>query len=82
MLYPADIRATGVGATVAVGRLGSMAGPLVAGQILALGMGGSAVLFAAAPGLLLSAGMALTLMRGQRRAADSAGACTSASAGA
>ena len=82
MLYPADIRATGVGATVAVGRLGSMAGPLVAGQILALGMGGSAVLFAAAPGLLLSAGMALTLMRGQRRAIDRAGACTSASTGA
>lgn len=82
MLYPADIRATGVGATVAVGRLGSMAGPLVAGQILALGMGGSAVLFAAAPGLLLSAGMALTLMRGQRRAIDRAGACTGASTGA
>lgn len=82
MLYPADIRATGVGATVAVGRLGSMAGPLVAGQILALGMGGSAVLFAAAPGLLLSAGMALTLMRGQRRAIDRAGACTNASTGA
>lgn len=66
-LYPARIRATGVGATVAAGRLGSMAGPLVAGQVLALGLGGSAVLLAAVPGLLLSAGMALTLMRGQRR---------------
>lgn len=66
-LYPAGIRATGVGATVAVGRLGSMAGPLVAGQILALGMGGAGVLFAAAPGLLFSAAAALALMRGQRR---------------
>lgn len=66
-LYPARIRATGVGATVAAGRLGSMAGPLVAGQVLALGLGGSVVLLAAAPGLLLSAGMALALMRGQRR---------------
>jgi AAHS family 3-hydroxyphenylpropionic acid transporter len=66
-LYPARIRATGVGATVAAGRLGAMAGPLVAGQALALGLGGSAVLLAAAPGLLLSAGMALALMRGQRR---------------
>lgn len=66
-LYPARIRATGVGATVAAGRLGSMAGPLVAGQVLALGLGGSAVLLAAAPGLLLSAGMTLLLMRGQRR---------------
>lgn len=67
MLYPAAIRATGVGATVAVGRLGSMAGPLVAGQVLALGLGSGAVLFAAAPGLLFSAGAALALMRGQRR---------------
>lgn len=66
-LYPARIRATGVGATVAAGRLGSMAGPLVAGQLLALGLEGSAVLLAAVPGLLLSAAMALTLMRGQRR---------------
>jgi AAHS family 3-hydroxyphenylpropionic acid transporter len=80
MLYPVDMRAMGVGATVAVGRLGSMAGPLVAGQILALGMGGSGVLFAAAPGLLLSAGAALALMRGQRRDADSAGACAATKA--
>ncbi len=34
---------------------------------LGLGLGGGAVLLAAAPGLLLSAGMALALMRGQRR---------------
>ena len=72
-LYPVGIRATGVGATVAIGRLGSMAGPLVAGQILALGMGGGGVLFAAAPGLLFSAGAALALMRGQRRNVGSAG---------
>lgn len=63
-LYPSGIRASGVGATVAVGRLGSMAGPLVAGQVLALGLEGAGVLFAAAPGLLLSAGMALMLMLG------------------
>nr|WP_298144212.1 3-(3-hydroxy-phenyl)propionate transporter MhpT [uncultured Pseudomonas sp.] len=66
-LYPLNIRATGIGATVAAGRLGSMAGPLVAGQILALGLGGAGVLCAAAPGLLFSAGAALVLMRGQRR---------------
>ncbi|HEX8601678.1 MAG TPA: 3-(3-hydroxy-phenyl)propionate transporter MhpT, partial [Pseudoduganella sp.] len=33
-LYASGIRATGVGASVAVGRLGAIAGPLVAGQVL------------------------------------------------
>ena len=43
-LYPTQVRATGVGASVAVGRLGSMAGPLAAGQILAAGAGVAAAL--------------------------------------
>ena len=30
--YPTAVRATGVGAAVAIGRLGSVAGPLAAGQ--------------------------------------------------
>jgi AAHS family 3-hydroxyphenylpropionic acid transporter len=38
-LYSTQVRATGLGASVAVGRLGSMAGPLAAGQILAAGAG-------------------------------------------
>jgi AAHS family 3-hydroxyphenylpropionic acid transporter len=37
--YPAAIRATGVGSAVAIGRLGSMSGPLIAGQMLAAGTG-------------------------------------------
>ena len=37
--YPAAIRATGVGTAVAVGRLGAMSGPLLAGKMLALGTG-------------------------------------------
>ncbi|WP_455923211.1 3-(3-hydroxy-phenyl)propionate transporter MhpT [Pseudomonas putida] len=61
-VYPADIRATGVGACVAVGRLGSMAGPLAAGQILAAGAGVSGVLLAAAPGLVVAAAAALALL--------------------
>ncbi len=66
-VYPADIRATGVGACVAVGRLGSMAGPLAAGQILAAGAGVSGVLLAAAPGLVVAAVAALALL-GEGRA--------------
>lgn len=53
--YPTQVRATGVGAAVAIGRLGSVSGPLAAGQILAAGAGTAGVLMAAAPGLLVAA---------------------------
>jgi AAHS family 3-hydroxyphenylpropionic acid transporter len=53
--YPARVRATGVGAAVAVGRLGAMSGPLVAGQMLALGTGTVGVLLVSAPGIVVAA---------------------------
>ncbi|PZW55227.1 AAHS family 3-hydroxyphenylpropionic acid transporter [Pseudomonas sp. URMO17WK12:I6] len=53
--YPTSVRATGVGAAVAIGRLGSVAGPLAAGQILAAGAGTTGVLLATSPGLLIAA---------------------------
>ncbi|MFL6966399.1 3-(3-hydroxy-phenyl)propionate transporter MhpT [Pseudomonas alvandae] len=52
--YPTAVRATGVGAAVAIGRLGSVAGPLAAGQILAAGAGTSTVLLATSPGLIIA----------------------------
>ena len=61
-VYPADMRATGVGACVAVGRLGSMAGPLAAGQLLASGAGVGGVLLAASPGLVIAGVAALALL--------------------
>ncbi|MHA6195481.1 3-(3-hydroxy-phenyl)propionate transporter MhpT [Pseudomonas wadenswilerensis] len=54
-LYPTTVRATGVGAAVAIGRLGSVSGPLAAGQILAAGAGTAGVLLAASPGLVIAA---------------------------
>jgi AAHS family 3-hydroxyphenylpropionic acid transporter len=62
-LYPTLIRATGVGASVSVGRLGSVAGPLVAGQVLAAGAGVAGVMIAASPGLVVAAVCALKLSR-------------------
>jgi AAHS family 3-hydroxyphenylpropionic acid transporter len=62
-LYPTAIRATGVGASVAVGRLGSVAGPLVAGQVLAAGAGAAGVMLAASPGLVVAALCAWKLSR-------------------
>ncbi|NIJ59943.1 AAHS family 3-hydroxyphenylpropionic acid transporter [Pseudochelatococcus lubricantis] len=47
--YPAEVRGTGVGISVAVGRLGSIAGPLYAGALLARGMSPEQVLYAILP---------------------------------
>jgi MFS transporter, AAHS family, 3-hydroxyphenylpropionic acid transporter len=53
-LYPAAVRGTGVGAAVAVGRIGSIAGPLLAGGLLAHGFGPNAVSAIATPGLVIA----------------------------
>ncbi|MCY1455958.1 3-(3-hydroxy-phenyl)propionate transporter [compost metagenome] len=55
LFYPTKVRATGVGSAVAVGRLGAMTGPLVAGQMLALGTGTAGVMLVCAPGVVLAA---------------------------
>ncbi|MFC0665311.1 3-(3-hydroxy-phenyl)propionate transporter MhpT [Azotobacter chroococcum] len=66
LFYPTAVRATGVGAAVAVGRLGSMSGPLVAGQMLAMGTGATGLLLASAPGVVVAAAAVFYLL-GQRR---------------
>ncbi len=66
--YPTAIRATGVGATIAVGRLGAVAGPLVAAALLAEGMSQAGVLLALAP-LALIAGVASVALLGRPTAA-------------
>jgi len=66
-LYSTQVRATGVGASVAIGRLGSMAGPLAAGQILAAGTGVGGVLLAASPGLVVAAVAARALLAKRNR---------------
>lgn len=54
LFYRTEVRATGVGTAVAVGRLGAMSGPLVAGKMLALGTGTVGVMAASAPGLVVA----------------------------
>ncbi|MNN40207.1 putative niacin/nicotinamide transporter NaiP [compost metagenome] len=49
LFYRTEVRATGVGSAVAIGRLGAMSGPLVAGKMLALGTGAAGVMAASAP---------------------------------
>lgn len=53
--YPTAIRGTGVGSAIAVGRLGAMSGPLIAGQMIALGAGTTGVMLASAPGIVVAA---------------------------
>ncbi len=47
--YPSEVRGTGVGLAVSVGRLGSIVGPLVAGWLLASGMGPQQLLYTLLP---------------------------------
>jgi AAHS family 3-hydroxyphenylpropionic acid transporter len=61
LYYRTAIRGTGVGAAVAVGRLGSVVGPLFAGGLLAGGSGSAAVLLAIVPFVAVGGGAALAL---------------------
>lgn len=69
LFYRTEVRATGVGSAVAVGRLGAMSGPLVAGKMLALGFGSAGVMLASAPGLVL-AGIAVFYLFARQRGQD------------
>jgi MFS transporter, AAHS family, 3-hydroxyphenylpropionic acid transporter len=63
-LYPTEVRGTGVGAAVAVGRMGSILGPLIAGQLLAIGQGATVLLSASIP-LVAVAAIAAWLVVGK-----------------
>ncbi|KVN92296.1 MFS transporter [Burkholderia ubonensis] len=61
--YPTAMRGTGVGSAVAVGRLGSVVGPLAAAELLAMGRSASVVIGASIPVTLVAAIAALVLIR-------------------
>lgn len=63
MFYPTEMRGTGVGAAVAVGRIGSFAGPLFAGMLLSLGSSSAMVIGASIPLIFIAAVAALFLVR-------------------
>lgn len=72
-LFPAEVRSAGGGWTAGVGRLGSIAGPLVGGYLMASDMGPRTLLaFAAIPGFVaaLAVFAAAKLRRGARTADD------------
>lgn len=63
MFYPTEMRGTGVGAAVAVGRIGSFAGPLFAGMLLSIGSSSAMVIGASIPLIFIAAIAALFLVR-------------------
>ncbi|MBJ9918636.1 3-(3-hydroxy-phenyl)propionate transporter MhpT [Burkholderia cenocepacia] len=66
MYYPTAMRGTGVGSAVAVGRLGSVVGPLAAAPVLAAGRRAPVVIGASIPVTLVAAVAALLLSRRPR----------------
>ncbi|MEX4002094.1 3-(3-hydroxy-phenyl)propionate transporter MhpT [Paraburkholderia sp. EG285A] len=64
--YATVMRGTGVGAAVAVGRVGSIVGPLAAGQLLAGGASATTVIGASVPVTLVAALAALLAVRQAR----------------
>ena len=60
--YPTLVRGTGVGAAVAVGRVGSIVGPLIAGQLLALGQSASMLVISSIPFIVIAALGALAVV--------------------
>ena len=67
LCYPASIRTTGVGATVAAGRLGTIAGPLLAGSLLGVGRSAAQVLIVLVPITLVAGLMSLLVVREIKR---------------
>ncbi len=63
IVYPTQLRGTGVGVASAVGRVGAMLGPAIAGQLLAAGFGAAGVITAAIPCIAISAVFMLLLVR-------------------
>ncbi|MBN3791287.1 3-(3-hydroxy-phenyl)propionate transporter MhpT [Burkholderia sp. Ac-20353] len=65
-IYPTRMRGTGVGAAVAVGRFGSILGPFVAGQLLALGESTTMLMASSIPLVVVAALSALTVVARDR----------------
>lgn len=65
--YPWSGRASAVGAAVAVGRVGSIAGPYLAGSLLQAGLGASSVAYAMVPVALVALAGAVALPVAARR---------------
>jgi AAHS family 4-hydroxybenzoate transporter-like MFS transporter len=67
LIYPTDLRANGVGYALGVGRIGSIAGPLLGSLLTRLEMPSATFFYVTAVGPLLCAGCCVLLLRRLRR---------------
>jgi MFS transporter, AAHS family, 4-hydroxybenzoate transporter len=67
-LYSAETRTTGVGWTAALGRIGSIVGPGIAGILIGLALPGKNIVLITAVPVLVAAGCAMLILRRQRAA--------------
>lgn len=79
--YPVSVRGTGVGSAIAIGRIGAVAGPFLAGQILASGRDAAAVLFALIPILAVALVAVLLLLAWRNAGATSPAAAVAGAFG-
>lgn len=68
-VYPTEMRGTGVGTAMTVGRFGAMAGPALAGQFLAMGSGATALIATSIPGIIIAAVLILILIQAMQKRA-------------
>jgi MFS transporter, AAHS family, 4-hydroxybenzoate transporter len=84
LIYPTALRANGVGYALGIGRIGSVAGPLIGSLLTKLGLSASAFFYVTAIGPLLCAGccvLLLNLLRQMKRdPADTASPASAADA--
>jgi MFS family permease len=60
-LYPPEMRGTGIGWALGIGRVGAVLGPIVGGQLVGAGLSNAAIFFVYAVPLLIAAGLSSTL---------------------
>jgi len=68
LVYPVEIRGTGVGTAMTVARLGGVVGPAFAGLFLVFGGGTASLLAAFIPGIIISAILLMILLNSFRSA--------------
>jgi AAHS family 4-hydroxybenzoate transporter-like MFS transporter len=65
--YPTALRSTGIGWSLGIGRIGSVIGPLVGGQLIALNWSNESLFHAAAVPVLCSALLVIALAAATRQ---------------
>jgi MFS transporter, AAHS family, 4-hydroxybenzoate transporter len=75
-LYPTDLRSTGIGSGLGVGRMGSIVGPVLAGQLISAHWTTQSLFLAAAVPALISAIVLIAIHRVAKPEAQAAGAAS------